>query len=172
MINDAAALRQRSGRKKMKMKKFKDLVTEYKKMESLGYVEDIDEQNKITQLVKDFISSFTEVREMPYGEYKDKYIWYKTIADTYNPETKTISVLVPKSFTKELEEMGLNQEVELWGTTKKARDWLEEFLTGLNLRPVKFIEKIADSLGLPRYLLVTLYQEVYNSKRWGTAKQW
>ena len=154
------------------MKKFKDLVTEYKKMEALGYVEDIDEHNKITQLVKDFISSFTEVREMPYGEYKDKYIWYKTIPNTYNPETKTISVLVPKSFTKELEEMGLNQEVELWGMTKKARDWLEEFLTEFNLRPTKFIEKIADSLGLPRHLLVTLYQEVYDSKRWGTAKQW
>lgn len=61
----------------------------YKKMK--------DEQYKLAKekIINDIENDGNEVKEMHYKDYKNNYSDCLTIPDSYNPETKTIKVIIP-----------------------------------------------------------------------------
>lgn len=46
---------------------------------------------------KKAIDEAEEIKEMHYGEYKKNYAGYRTVSNSYNSDTKTIKVIIPKN---------------------------------------------------------------------------
>ena len=102
--------------------------------------------------------------EMPYREYKEKYSECKTERGSYNKETKTIVVYVPRTETEENEaEEAAMEETANEGAKEPTEYEIDNIESGLaNITPAEF----ADAYGIYARDYGTSSPEEHRAKRY------